>query len=244
LKSYNNRFDLLYRKELSRRKKDKNRLKGFTIRIFKILILTGILLSIIFLTINYIKRSSFFYVKKVVIKISNEKTNIDESIFETVKNVNIFKVKDQTLKDIVHTKIPEYEIKSIKRILPKTLIVICYRKIPLLFHNENTVIYNDKTISDRMDYIPANYIVLETDLEHIGSIYDVSGLPTIFTNIIKEKENIKKIKIEEEYIKIYLKNNKIFLIDKGEKLPDFSKYIDFKFKIFDFRFKNGIYVKR
>lgn len=244
MKSYNNRFDLLYRKQLSRRKKDKNRLKGFVIKIFKIFILTGILLSITFLTINYIKRSSFFYVKKITIKISNEKTDIDESIFERVKNVNIFKVKDQTLKEIVHSKLPEYEIKSIKRILPQTIVVICYRKIPLLFHNENTIIYHDKTISNRMDYIPANYIILESDIEHINSIYDVSGLPTIFTGIFKEKENIEKIKIEKKYIRIYLKNNKIFLIDKGEKLPDFSKYMDFKFKIFDFRFKNGIYVKR
>ncbi|MEJ5307720.1 MAG: hypothetical protein WHT27_05430 [candidate division WOR-3 bacterium] len=185
-----------------------------------------------------------FKVKDIELKVVNEKIYLDSKPFKNIVGENIFKIKPEKINEIVNMNYNDFKVKNIKKSFPSKLEIIVYRKIPLLLLDNDLVIYQDMEIGSSNKYSVANYIFVETDEKNIRSLYDIPGLPTIFSDLIREKDNIKKICFTEKEIKVYTKSNKSLIINRGDRIPKLKEFENIEYKIFDLRFKNGIYVKK
>ncbi len=244
MRYYNGRYDLLLREKENKKKKGKKKLKQLALKIFKLFILFSIAGFIIFFLSNKFINMKIFKIKNVKIKVLNEKIELDNKIFKDFIGENIFKVKSEKIGELLNKNYDDYKIKNIKKSLPSKLEVIVYRKVPLLLLDDNIVIFQDMEIGKSGKYSIANYVFCETETKNIKSVYDISGLPTIFKDIIRERNNIKKISFDYEGIKIHTKKNKVVVIAKGERIPKLEQFEELDYRIFDLRFKNGIYVKK
>lgn len=242
MKYYNGRYDLLLREK--EKKKGKKKVKQFVLKIFKLLIILSIAGFIIFFISNKLINMKIFEIKNVEIKVLNEKIELDNKIFKGFIGENIFKVKTERIRDLLEKNYDDFKIKDIKKSFPSKLEVMVYRKVPVLLIDDNLVIFQDMEIGRNGKYSPANYVSCETKTKNVKSIYDISGLPTIFKDIVREKENIKKIFFDHDVIKIHTKKNKIVVLAKGERIPKLDDFEEMDYRIFDLRFKNGIYVKK
>lgn len=244
MKYYNGRYDLLLREKENNKNKGKKRIKRFFLKITKIFILIIIIISTVVFLSNKFIDMKIFKIKDIEIKVVNEKIYLDNKHLKSLLGENIFKIKSENIKEIFDGNYNDFKIKNIKKNFPSKLEVIVYRKIPLLLLEENFVIYQDMEIVKSNKYSAANYIFVETDDKDIKSVYDIPGLPTIFFDLMREKDKIKKLCFTDNGIKIYTKSNKILFINKGDRLPKLKEFENIDYRIIDLRFKNGIYVKK
>lgn len=244
MKYYNGRYDLLRREKENKKNKGKKRIKRLFLKFVKLFILGFFMISMIFVLSNKFINMKIFRLKSIEIKVINEKIALDSKPFKTLLGENIFKIESKKIYDILDRNYGDFKIKDIKKSFPSKLEIIVYRKIPLLLLDNNLVIYQDMEIGTNNKYSTANYISVETGKTTIKSIYDIPGLPTIFHDIIKDKDNIKKICFTDNGIKVYTKNNKFLIINKGDRIPNLKEFENLEYRTIDLRFKNGIYVKK
>ncbi|MEO0234250.1 MAG: hypothetical protein ABIN39_03920 [candidate division WOR-3 bacterium] len=244
MKYYSGRYDLLLREKENKKSKGIKRIKSFFVKVIKLFILIMLISGIIVFLSNKFINMKTFRVKYIEIKVVNEKIYLDSKPFKNIVGENIFKIKSEKIKEIVDRNYSDFKVKNIKKSFPSKLEIIVYRKIPLLLLEDNLVIYQDMEVGTNSKYSAANYIFVETDEKNIRSVFDVPGLPTIFPDLIREKDNIKKIGFIDRGIKIYTKNNKSLIINKGDRIPKLKEFENIEYKTIDLRFKNGIYVKK
>ncbi|MEO0281948.1 MAG: hypothetical protein ABIN05_06350 [candidate division WOR-3 bacterium] len=244
MKYYSGRYDLLLREKENKKSKGIKRIKSFFVKVIKLFILIMLISGIIVFLSNKFINMKTFRVKYIDIKVVNEKISLDSKPFKNIVGENIFKIKSEKIKEIVDRNYSDFKVKNIKKSFPSKLEIIVYRKIPLLLLEDNLVIYQDMEVGTNSKYSAANYIFVETDEKNIRSVFDVPGLPTIFPDLIREKDNIKKIGFIDRGIKIYTKNNKSLIINKGDRIPKLKEFENIEYKTIDLRFKNGIYVKK
>ncbi|MEO0237802.1 MAG: hypothetical protein ABIN35_06170 [candidate division WOR-3 bacterium] len=244
MKYYSGRYDLLLREKENKKSKGIKRIKSFFVKVIKLFILIMLISGIIVFLSNKFINMKTFRVKYIEIKVVNEKIYLDSKPFKNIVGENIFKIKSEKIKEIVDRNYSDFKVKNIKKSFPSKLEIIVYRKIPLLLLEDNLVIYQDMEVGTNNKYSAANYIFVETDEKNIRSVFDVPGLPTIFPDLIREKDNIKKIGFIDRGIKIYTKNNKSLIINKGDRIPKLKEFENIEYKTIDLRFKNGIYVKK
>ncbi|MEO0288671.1 MAG: hypothetical protein ABIN00_03455 [candidate division WOR-3 bacterium] len=244
MKYYNGRYDLLLREKEKKKSKGIKKIKSFFVKTLKLLVL--IMLSaatLVFLSNKFINMK-IFRVKDIEIKVVNEKIYIDDKPFKNLVGENIFKIEGEKIKEIVDRNYSDFKLKNIKKSFPSKLEIIVYRKIPLLLVEDNIVVYQDMEVGISNKYSAANYIFVETFEKNIRSVYDIPGLPTIFPDIIREKDNIKKICFTDRGIKVYTRSNKSLIINKGDRIPKLKDFENIEYRTIDLRFKNGIYVKK
>ncbi|MDD3804479.1 MAG: hypothetical protein PHW02_08885, partial [bacterium] len=165
------------------------------------------------------------------------------SMFSSFAGKNLNKIKNEEISKIFDNKNSEYGVRAVKKILPSTLKIVLYRRQPMFLVNSSRVINNDLTVYTATEKC-VNYLSVFTPEENIASIFDISGLPTIYKQLMKHRDDIKYVEFSGSNIFVKLKKGKTVIISPGQSLPDLKKAAESEYRVLDFRFKNAIYVKK
>ena len=233
--------EILHRR-IRKDKKAKKRIRSYISKITVRIVLSLILFTALYITLITIKnKSDVFIVKNVKTIVYNDKNIVPSNDFSFLKGENIFDIGESFIDSIVHVSYSDYGLKALIKNYPSEIIIIIYKKIPVISINNKFTVYQDFSI--KKVNMNTNIITMNSDISSIQTGFDIPGFATLFHSLIKYKKNIKSICFSKNLYTIYTKDNRRIIIRAGNTLSDIDRIPEEYMKI-DLRFNNLVLVKK